>query len=72
VVTTTLVDLKRKRVFDVVLGGTEKSQESHLSKLAGREKVTVVVIELSDTYRHTIKRFFPNAHIIVTRFGKTL
>jgi transposase len=65
---TTLVDLKRKQVFDVVLGRSEKSLEGYLSKLAGREKVTVVVMDLSDTYRHIVQSFFPNAKIIADRF----
>lgn len=37
--TTTLVDLKNHKVFDVVLGRSETSLRSYLRRLPGREKV---------------------------------
>jgi transposase len=65
---TTLVDLKRKQVFDVVLGRTESSLKGYFSKLKGREDVELVVMDLSETYRSIVQRFFPNALIISDRF----
>lgn len=65
---TTFVNLKTHRVFDVVLGRSEASLRGFLSKLKGREKVKVVVMDLSETYRSIIKKYFPNAMIVADRF----
>lgn len=48
---TTLVDLKNHKVFDVVLGRSEASLRSYLKRLPGKEKVRVIVMDLSETYR---------------------
>lgn len=58
---TTLVDLKNHKVFDVVLGRSEASLRGYLSRLLGREKVKVVVIDLSETYRRIARKYFPSA-----------
>jgi transposase len=65
---TTFVDLKSHRVFDVVLGRSEATLQKFLLGLKGREKVKVVVIDLSETYRSLIKKYFPNAKIVTDRF----
>ncbi|MFC1478822.1 ISL3 family transposase, partial [Candidatus Margulisiibacteriota bacterium] len=65
---TTLCDLYRHKVFDVVLGRSEASLESYLNKLHGKENVQVVVMDLSETYRGIINRHFPNAKIVSDRF----
>lgn len=65
---TTLTDLRSHRVFDVVLGRSEASLKGFLLKLKGREKVKVVVMDLSETYRSIIKKYFPNAMIVTDRF----
>jgi len=65
---TTLVDLKTHRVFEVVLGRSEASLKGFLNKLTGRERVKVVVMDLSETYRSIIKKYFPNAMIVADRF----
>ncbi len=65
---TTFVDLKKHKVFDVVLGRSESSLRGFLNKLKGREKVRVVVMDLSETYRSIIKKYFPNALIVADRF----
>ncbi|NYT66927.1 ISL3 family transposase, partial [Alcaligenaceae bacterium] len=65
---TTLVDLKNHKVFDVVLGRSEASLRSYLSRLPGREKVKVVVMDLSETYRRIARKYFPNAIIVADRF----
>jgi len=48
---TTLVDLKNHKVFDVVPGRSEASLRRYLQRLPGREKVRVIVMDLSETYR---------------------
>jgi len=65
---TTLVDLKRNKVFDVVLGRSEASLRRYLKALPGRENVQVIVMDLSDTYRSIARRYFPNATIVADRF----
>ena len=65
---TTLCDLSKHRVFDVVKGRSKKELEPYLKSLAGRENVKVVCIDLSSSYRSIIKQFFPNALIVADRF----
>lgn len=65
---TTLVDLKNHKVFDVVLGRSEVSLKAYLRELRGRERVQVVVMDLSETYRSIVQKYFPNAMIVADRF----
>jgi transposase len=65
---TTLVDLKRHKVFDVVLGRSEASLRRYLKALPGRENVQVIVMDLSETYRSIARHYFPNATIVADRF----
>ncbi len=65
---TTICDLKNHKVYDVVLGRTEKSLEDYLNKLTGKDAVKVVVMDLSETYRKIVKKHFPNAKIVADRF----
>jgi transposase len=65
---TTLVDLKNHKVFDVVLGRSQASLHSYLKRLPGRERVRVMVMDLSETYRRIAQQYFPNALIVADRF----
>jgi transposase len=65
---TTIADLTRHKVFDVVLGRSEPSLRSFLRNLIGRERVRVVVMDLSETYRSIAKKYFPNALVVADRF----
>lgn len=65
---TTFVDLRKNKVFDVRLGRSKKSLTSYLLTLKGRDKVEVVVMDLSETYRSIVQEFFPNAKIVADRF----
>jgi transposase len=65
---TTLVDLKNHKVFDVVLGRSEESLKAFLKRLKGRERVQIVVMDLSETYRAIARKYFPNAMIVADRF----
>lgn len=65
---TTLVDLRNHKVFDVVLGRDEATLGAYLARLPGRDKVLVVVMDLSETYRRLIRKYFPNARIVADRF----
>lgn len=65
---TTFADLRNHKVFDVVLGRSEESLKAYLRRLKGRDNVRVVVMDLSETYRSIIKKYFPNAMIVADRF----
>jgi len=65
---TTFVDLRKHKVFDVKLGRSEASLRSYLSALRDRDKVQVMVMDLSETYRSIAKKYFPNATIVADRF----
>jgi transposase len=65
---TTLVDLKNHKVFDIALGRSEESLKAFLKRLKGRERVQVVVMDLSETYRAIVQKYFPNAMIVADRF----
>jgi transposase len=65
---TTLVDLKRNKVFDVVLGRSETSLRRYLAALQGRDNVRIIVMDLSETYRSIARQYFPNATIVADRF----
>ncbi len=55
-------------VFDIALGRSERSLEGFLNNLRGRDKVKMVCIDLSRTYRSIVKKYFPNATIVADRF----
>lgn len=65
---TTITDLRKHKVFDITLGRSEKSLNSYLSKLKGKEKVQMINMDLSETYRSIAKLHFPNAKIVADRF----
>ena len=65
---TTLCDLAHHKIYDVVLGRSEKALEPAFEKLPDKRKVRVVVMDLSETYRRIAQRFFSNAKIVADRF----
>ena len=65
---TTFCDLKNRRVFDLSPGRSEAELASFLRSLRGRERVRVVCIDLSNSYRAIIRRWFPRAKIVADRF----
>lgn len=65
---TTLCNLGRRAIFDVTLGRSEKALERYLEGLMGRDRVQVVCMDLSETYRSIARRYFPKALIVADRF----
>ncbi|MBT3296799.1 MAG: ISL3 family transposase [Verrucomicrobia bacterium] len=65
---TTFCDLKHHKVYDVVLGRSELSLQAYMGRLRGKDKVRVVCIDLSSSYRSIIRKYFPNAKIVADRF----
>jgi transposase len=65
---TTFCDLKNHRVFDISPGRSEPELAGFLAKLRGRDAVRMVCIDLSNTYRLLVRRWFPKARIVADRF----
>ena len=65
---TTFCDLQNHRVFDLSPGRSEAELAGYLRTLRGRERVRVVCIDLSHSYRAMIRRWFPRAVIVADRF----
>lgn len=65
---TTFCDLRKRRVFDVALGRSEKALEPYLNRLTGKDEVQVICMDLSETYRAIARKHFPNALIVADRF----
>jgi transposase len=65
---TTFCDLKNRRIFDISPGRSEFELAGYLRTLRGRDKVRVVCIDLSNSYRSLIKTWFPRAVIVADRF----
>ena len=65
---TTFCDLKNHRVFDISAGRSESELAGYLGGLRGREGVRVVCIDLSNSYRSLVRRWFPRAAIVADRF----
>lgn len=65
---TTLVNLQRHSVHDVVLGRTESNLGRYLRKMPDKENCRVIVMDLSETYRSIARNYFPKAMIVADRF----
>ena len=65
---TTFCDLRRHKVYDVVLGRSEAALEAYLQRLEGRDQVRVVCMDLAPVYRALVKKYFPRARIVADRF----
>ncbi|MEQ8263882.1 transposase [Pseudohaliea sp.] len=65
---TTLVDLRRNKVFDARLGRSEASLDGYLRQLPGKDNVRLIVMDLSETYRNIARQYFPRATIVADRF----
>ncbi|MBK9070465.1 MAG: ISL3 family transposase [Myxococcales bacterium] len=65
---TTLVDLQTHRVFDVVQGRSEAALRPYLTRLAGKERTAVVLMDLAESYRSLVRQHFPRALIVADRF----
>ena len=65
---TTLCDLGKQKVYDVVLGRSEASLEAYFRGLRGKDRVRVVCMDLSGSYRSLVRKHFPQARIVADRF----
>lgn len=65
---TTLCNLAKHKVYDVILGRSEKALAPRLDEVPDKRKVRVVVMDLSETYRQLVQKYFPRAQIVSDRF----
>jgi transposase len=65
---TTFCDLEKHKIFDVAKGRSESTLKGALKKMKGRDRVMVVCIDMSVTYRSIVRKYFPNAKIVSDRF----
>ena len=65
---TTLCDIRKHKIYDILPGKAERSLQSHLEKIADRDRVKIVVMDLSPSYRSLVQRYFPKALIVCDRF----
>ena len=65
---TTLCDLRKRKVYDVVLGRSEIALEGYFTRLKDRDRVKVVCMDLCNTYRALVRKHMPQARIVADRF----
>jgi transposase len=65
---TVFTDMKGKRLFEMVLGKDSKTLFEKLGVIPGREKVRLVVMDLSSSYRSFVQKMFPQAEIVADKF----
>ena len=65
---TMFTDLRKRKMFEVSLGRSNKDLIHQVDKIPGREKVKLISIDMSGTYKSFVKLMFPNAQIISDKF----
>ncbi len=65
---TIVVDHKGKRLIEVIDGKTGAECRAALEHIPGRDNVTRVSIDMSDSYKSFVRDFFPNARIVADKF----
>lgn len=65
---TTFCNLAKHKIFDVVPGKSAANLKDYLHQLGGKDRVKVVCIDLSTSYRSLVRQHFPNALIVADRF----
>ncbi len=63
-----LGDLSKHKVFDILPTRTQEELISYLGKFKDRTQVKYIVMDMSGSYRPTMKLLFPNATIIIDRY----
>jgi len=65
---TTLRDLQKHKVYDVVLGRSKAAMAAYLQRLEGKQDVGVVCMDLSSSYSAPVQKYLPNADNVSNRF----
>lgn len=64
----TIADLSNHRIYDVIEGKSRPMVEKTLMSYKDRDKVKMVCIDLSSSYRCLVERCFPHAKVVANRF----
>jgi transposase len=65
---TVLVDQTNGRLMEVAHGRSGPELEQALAHIPGRDNVRVVALDMSDTYKSFVRRFFPSATLVADKF----
>lgn len=65
---TGLHDLPRRRVLDVFKGRTQKKVQEALERLAQRDQIRVVSMDLAGNFRAAVEEVLPDAVIVADKF----
>lgn len=65
---TVLTDLKKRKLFDMYLGKDIKNLILQTDHIPGREKVKVIAMDMSSSYKSFAQKMFPNAIIVSDKF----
>ncbi len=65
---TTIADLGNHRIYDIIEGKSRQPVERTLKRYKDRDKVPMVCMDLSSSYRSIVRQYFPNAKIVADRF----
>lgn len=65
---TTLVNLKKHKIFDITLGRSEASLKDYILKIPDRDNCRVILMDLSNTFRNLAHKYFKNAIVVADRF----
>lgn len=65
---TLVVDYNNKKPRELIEGKSHAAMLQGLAHIPGRENVKNVVIDLSDSYKGFVRKFFPNAKIVADKF----
>lgn len=63
-----LVDMKNKKIFEVVEGKSQEALREALHSKLKPENVRLVVLDMSDGYRSFVRSHFPNARMVADKF----
>lgn len=63
-----VVDVRGRRLFELVDGRTIDKLETSLAHIHGAENVRLVALDMSDAYKGFAKRTFPNARLVADKF----
>lgn len=65
---TTIVNHRKGKMIDAVVGKTQAELEAATAHIPGRENVYWATIDMCDPFRNYIRSFFPNAKIVADKF----
>ena len=65
---TTFCNLAKHKLFDIAKGKSEKELADFIKRIPGRERVKMICIDLSSSFRALAEKYFPNAKIVADRF----